>query len=184
MPDWHAVFVPSTPVLEIFLRGTITFLVLMAMLRAAGQREAGGLGITDVFLVVLVAEAVAPGLVGENHSVADGVMLAATVIFWSLVLDAVAYRWPRLGRFIKARPRLLIKEGRLNHKVMRRELMTRSEVTVQLRLLVGVAGHDRVLSRRVSPISIGFIGGEGQAARRGSQSWPVTRTWIGVIVDV
>lgn len=108
MPDWNAGFVPSTPVLEIFLRGTITFLVLMAMMRAAGQREAGGLGITDVFLVVLVAEAVAPGLVGENHFVADGVMLAATVILWSLVLDAVAYRWPRLGRVIKARPRLLI----------------------------------------------------------------------------
>ncbi|PNG19946.1 DUF421 domain-containing protein [Streptomyces cahuitamycinicus] len=134
MPDWNAVFVPSTPVLEIFLRGTITFLVLMAMMRAAGQREAGGLGITDVFLVVLVAQAVAPGLVGESHSITDGVILAATVILWSLVLDAVAYRWPRLSRVIKARPRLLIEHGRLNHKVMRRELMTRSEVTVQLRL--------------------------------------------------
>ncbi|MFJ4821022.1 DUF421 domain-containing protein [Streptomyces sp. NPDC088801] len=84
--------------------------------------------------MVLVAQAVAPGLVGESHSITDGVILAATVILWSLVLDAVAYRWPRLSRVIKARPRLLIEHGRLNHKVMRRELMTRSEVTVQLRL--------------------------------------------------
>ncbi|MFC4059070.1 DUF421 domain-containing protein [Planomonospora corallina] len=134
MPDWGAIFLPSTPVLEIFVRGTVTFFALLLMLRVAGQRESGGLGITDVLLVVLVAEATAGGLTGESHSVADGVLLVATILLWSVAVDAIAYRWPRASRLLKAQPRALIDDGRLNARVMRREFMTREEVLSQLRL--------------------------------------------------
>lgn len=134
MPDWNALFALTVPALEIFLRGTLTFLALMAMVRLAGQRETGGLGLTDIFLVVLVAQAVQPGMVSGASSLLDGALLAATVFFWSLVLDAVAYRWPALARVIKSQPRLLIDDGRFHHKALRRELMTEDELMVQLRL--------------------------------------------------
>ncbi|MFI1462472.1 DUF421 domain-containing protein [Nocardia carnea] len=68
MPDWNSVFAPTVPPLELVLRGTITFLSLMAMMRLAGQRESGGLGLTDVFLMILIAEAAAPGLLGGKSS--------------------------------------------------------------------------------------------------------------------
>jgi uncharacterized membrane protein YcaP (DUF421 family) len=85
-------------------------------------------------LVVLVAEAAAVGLHGDATSVTDGVLLVATILFWSVAFDAIAYRWPRLGRLIKAQPRPLIKAGEVNPKVLRRELMTRDELVAQLRL--------------------------------------------------
>lgn len=62
MPDWQTIFDLSLPLLELFVRGTFTFLALLALMRIVGQREAGGLGVTDVLLVVLVAQAAAPGL--------------------------------------------------------------------------------------------------------------------------
>ncbi|MFG2102651.1 DUF421 domain-containing protein [Micromonospora echinaurantiaca] len=134
MPDWGELFALSRPPLEILVRGTVTFLALLALLRLTGQREAGGLGITDVLLIVLVADAAGGGLVGESHSVADGIALVATILFWSVALDALVYRWPRLAVLLKARPRLLIVDGRLNRAVMRREFMTYDEVLSQLRL--------------------------------------------------
>ncbi len=103
-------------------------------MRIVGQRESGGLGITDVLLVVLVAEAVAPGLHGGARTVADGLLLVATILLWSVAMDALAYRWPSLGRLIKARPRPLIEQGRVNPRVLRREFMTHEEVLSQLRL--------------------------------------------------
>lgn len=134
MPDWGAIFLLSTPVLEIFVRGTVTFLALLVMLRLAGQRESGGLGLTDVLLVVLVAQAAAGGLSGGSESIADGLLLVATILLWSIAVDAIAYRWPLAARLLKARPRPLIADGRLDHRVMRREFMTREEVLSQLRL--------------------------------------------------
>ena len=46
MPDWKAIFEPSAPLLELFVRGTVTFLALMMLLRLVGQRESGGLGLS------------------------------------------------------------------------------------------------------------------------------------------
>ncbi|WP_281284821.1 hypothetical protein [Nonomuraea mesophila] len=40
-------------------------------------------------------------------------------------MDAVACLWPRAAKVLKAQPRPLIHDGRLNVRVMRREFMTR-----------------------------------------------------------
>jgi uncharacterized membrane protein YcaP (DUF421 family) len=135
MIDTEALLSTSVPILETFLRGTITFFGLLAMMmRIIGQRESGALGITDVLLVVLVAEASAVGLHGTATSVTDGLLLVARILFWSLVVDAISYRWPAAGRLLKAQSRVLIDKGVVNRSVVRRELMTHDEVLAQLRL--------------------------------------------------
>lgn len=106
----------------------------MLCLRVVGQREAGGLGLTDLLVVVLIVDAASAGLTGEASTIGDGFILVGTILFWSVVLDAISYRWPRLGRILKARPKPLIENGQLNRRVMRRELMTDVEVYAQLRL--------------------------------------------------
>ncbi|GGT44278.1 hypothetical protein GCM10010271_55300 [Streptomyces kurssanovii] len=106
MPDWNAVFVPSVPPLELFLRGTISFLALLAMMRVIGQRESGGLGISDILLVVLVAEAIAPSLEGNSRAIPDGLLVAATIVFRSLTIDAVhigGRPWPTSSRPVPGR---------------------------------------------------------------------------------
>ncbi len=134
MPEWDVVFSMTVPPLELVLRGTVVFLALIGVLRLAGRREAGGLGITDLLVVVLVVEAAGAGLRGDASSIADGAVLVGTVMLWSVLLDAASYRWPRLGTIVKARPRAVVRDGELDHRVLRRELMTRDEVLSQLRL--------------------------------------------------
>jgi uncharacterized membrane protein YcaP (DUF421 family) len=132
--DWSSMFGPSAPLLEAFVRGTVMYLVLFVFMRVIGQRESGALGLTDVLLVVLVAEAAAVGLHGAAESITDALVVVAAILFWSVVLDALAYRFPRLAPLLKARPRTLIRNGVLNRKVMRREFMNEDEVLSQLRL--------------------------------------------------
>lgn len=134
MPDWQTLFDPSAPLVETFVRGTVTFLSILTLMRVVGQRESGALGITDVLLVVLVAEAAAAGLHGKADSLTEGVVLVATILFWSVVVDALAYRWPSLAGVLKARPKPLIEDGEVNRRVMRRELMTDDELEAQMRL--------------------------------------------------
>src|SRR3712207_1694603 len=134
MAGLRSILETSLPLSELVLRGTVMYLAVLALMRVVGQRESGGLGMTDVLLVVLVAEAAAPGLHGDAASVTDSVVLVATVLFWSIAVDAIAYRSPRLAEILKARPKPLIEDGELNRRVMRRELMTDDEVRSQLRL--------------------------------------------------
>lgn len=148
--DITEVLSPSVTVTELVVRGTLVFLGLMLCLRLVGQREAGGLGLTDLLVVVLIVDAASSGLTGDTDTIGDGFILVGTILFWSVALDAVSYRWPRLGRILKARPKPLIEDGRLNRRVMRRELMTDVEVFAQLRLH-GVERLDQVHRAYLEP---------------------------------
>ncbi len=151
MPAWDDIITPNVPLTEIFIRGTVTFLALTAMMRVVGQRETGGLGLTDLLVVVLVAQAVDSGLAGDTaSSVLDGLLLVAVILFWSVLLDAMSYRWPRLARFVKSRPETLIEDGRLNRRTMRREFLTYDEVLSQLRLH-GLENVDQVSRAYIEP---------------------------------
>ena len=134
MLNWAQILTPSVALAELFFCGTLVFLGLMLLFRLLGQRESGGLGLTDLLVVVLVVDAASAGLTGDTDTIGDGFILVLTILFWSVVLDAASYRWPRLGRVLKARPKPLIEDGRLNRRVMRRELIPDVEVFAQLRL--------------------------------------------------
>lgn len=134
MPDWGDVFRPATPIAETLIRGTVMFLTLFVLLRVAGQRESGVHSLTDLLVVVLVAQAAANGMAGEGNSIGDSVLLIATVLAWSVILDAIAYRWPRVAPLIKPRARPLIVDGRIDRHALRREFMQKEELMAELRL--------------------------------------------------
>lgn len=132
--NWSTILLPSMPVWELMVRGSVAFLALMFLLRLVGQRESGGIGLTDLLVVVLVADAVGAGTMSGADTVTDGLVVATTMLALSVGLDAFAYRWPRLGRLLKPRPRPLISDGQFNRRAMRREFMNEQEVLSQLRL--------------------------------------------------
>lgn len=150
MSDWIGVLVPSLPLGELFVRGTVTYVGLVLLLRVVGRREAGGLGMTDLVVVLLVVNAASTGLTGDGETLGDGFVLVVTVLAWSVALDALSYRWSHLGRLFKAPPRVLIEDGRLNRRVMLRELMSEEEVQSQLRLH-GIHDVDKVEQAWIEP---------------------------------
>ena len=73
--------VPTVSVWDLIARGTITFLGLMLIFRVIGRREAGGLGITDLLVVLLVVDASSSGLLGGSETLGDSAILVLTVVF-------------------------------------------------------------------------------------------------------
>lgn len=59
--DWKNIFLPGTPLLEIFLKGTLVYLSLFLLLRVVLKRESGTVGVTDLLVVVLLADAAQKG---------------------------------------------------------------------------------------------------------------------------
>lgn len=150
MDDWIHALLPSLSLGELVLRGTITYLGLTLLMRIVGQREAGRLGMTDLLVVLLAVNAATVGLTGEAETIGDGFVLVVTVLAWSVALDALSYRWPRIGRVFKSRPRPLIEDGEVNRRALRRELMSHEEVLSQLRLH-GIEDLDRVHRAFIEP---------------------------------
>jgi uncharacterized membrane protein YcaP (DUF421 family) len=59
VPDGGSIFALTAPIGEVIVRGTVIFLALLVLMRVVGQRESGALGLTDVLVVVLIADAAA-----------------------------------------------------------------------------------------------------------------------------
>jgi uncharacterized membrane protein YcaP (DUF421 family) len=134
MLEWTKLFALSAPLGESLLRGTVMYLAIYAITRVVGKREAGAHSLTDLLVVVLVAEAAAPGLAGESKGILDSLVVIATLFAWSVAIDAAAYRWPALAPVLKARAMPLISNGQINQKALRREFMQREELMAELRL--------------------------------------------------
>lgn len=152
--DWRSVFVPTVPLLEIILRGTVIYLFLFFMLRVS-RRETGGMGISDLLVVVLVADASQNAMTSEYKSITEGLVLVATIAFWDFLLDWLGYRFACIERLLRPAPLLLIKNGRLLRQNMKRELIREEELMAKL--------HEHGIRERELPdVSRCYLEGDGR----------------------
>jgi uncharacterized membrane protein YcaP (DUF421 family) len=131
--DWRTLVIPTVSVAEMILRGSLMYLFLLGCLRFL-RRETGVIGITDLLVVVLIADAAQNAMSRDYTSVTDGVILVATIFGWDYLLDWAAYRFPRLQQLLRPAPLPLVKNGRVVRQNLQRELITEAELMSQLRL--------------------------------------------------
>jgi len=131
--DWRPVLIPTGSITEVIVRGTLMYLALFALLRLILKRQSGGLAMTDVLVIVLIADAAQNGMANEYRSVTEGVVLVATIIFWSYALDWLDYYAPWFRTFFRPPPLLLVEDGKLMRRNMRQELITPDELMTALR---------------------------------------------------
>lgn len=130
--DWHSLLVPSVGIVEIFLRGTAIYFFLFIVLRVL-RREAGAIGISDLLVVVLIADAAQNAMASDYKSITEGIVLVGTIAFWDYFLDWLGYRFPGLQRLLRPKPLLLIKDGRIQWRNLRQEMISEEELLGQLR---------------------------------------------------
>lgn len=135
MPDLGSIFLPETPLLEIFVRGSLTYLAILALLRIARNRSSSSIGMADLLLIVLIADAAQNAMADDYSSWTDGMLLIGTIVGWAYALDWLAYRYPKtLGRWVHPEPRTLVKDGEVVQRNLDRTLISREELMSQLRL--------------------------------------------------
>lgn len=130
--NWSEIFWPKHPV-EMLLRGTVMYLSLFLLMRFVLKREAGSIGTADLLMVVVIADAAQNALAGNYQSITDGVILVATILFWNYTLDWLSYHSPTLRNIIQSKPLVLVQDGKMNRRNMRKELVTKDDLLVELR---------------------------------------------------
>ena len=131
--DWTAMFVPQRSLLELVLRGTIMYLLIFAMLRMVLRRQVGGIGTSDVLVIVLVAEVAGNSIAPNEQSLVEGAVLVATILAWSYATEWLQYRFPAFERLVRDPKLKLIEDGRMLRRNMRQEFVTAEELMAQLR---------------------------------------------------
>lgn len=131
--DWKSVFVPTVSILEIIFRGTVVYLALLALNRFVLKRGSGSLGITDLLLIVLIADAAQSAMASDYKSITEGLVLVVTLFFWSYFLDWLGSKYSGFQRFLLPPPLPLIKNGQMIRSNMRSEMVSQDELMSYLR---------------------------------------------------
>lgn len=130
--DWTSLLVPTRSLAEIFVRGTVIYLVLFLAMRLLPRRTIGALGPSDLLVVVLIADAVQNAMAGGYESLTEGLLLATVIFGWATFIDYLDFRFPQL-HIASARAKEMVRDGQLLRDNMAREQVTEEEVMSQLR---------------------------------------------------
>lgn len=131
--DWAGLFNFSVPVLETVIRGTVVYWFLFVIFRFVIRRDVGAVGLADVLILVVVADASQNAMAGEYTSISDGLVLVSTLIGWNVLFDWLSYRFLWFRRIADSSALCLVKNGRVQRRNMRREMITDEELWSKLR---------------------------------------------------
>ncbi len=121
-------------VVENVVRATLVYWMLFLVLRFLPNRKTGGIGPTDLLVVVLLANAVQYAIQREGTAITDAAIQIATIIGWSVAFDLLGDRIPALRSVLRSEPVEVIRDGAVIARNLRREFMTEDELHAQLRL--------------------------------------------------
>lgn len=131
--DWAEVFALGLSPLELIARGSAMYWFLFFIFRFLVRRDVGSVGVADILILVIVADAAQNAMSGEYTSVTDGFVLVGTLIFWNVFLDRLSFRYRWFRRFATAPPLCIVLDGKLLRRNMRKEYITDEELWAQLR---------------------------------------------------
>jgi uncharacterized membrane protein YcaP (DUF421 family) len=131
--DLGELFVFSLPIGEIVLRGSVVYWFLFVLFRAVARRDIGAVGLADVLVVVIIADAAQNAMAGGYESISDGLVLISTIVFWNLAVDWLSYRFPWFRRLAQPGALLLVDRGRILHRNLRQELLSVDDLMAKLR---------------------------------------------------
>src|SRR3712207_6527573 len=127
--DWLGVLAPDTPLLELVARGSVLYFGILIITRLMPRRTGGELAMMDLIFVLLIAEGAAHAM-GEYTSVADGIVMIATLMGWNYLINSLSYRVPFIERLVSSPPLQVIRDGELLRRNMRREFLTEDRKSV------------------------------------------------------
>lgn len=132
--DWRAMATPSVGLPGLFFRATLMYLAVVLVLRLL-RRHGDTLTGADLLAVVLIVDAVKGALGSDFGAFTGGAVMIGVVYLWEYSLEALSYWSPRLRALLTGGPLLLIRDGRLLRRNLRRVMLSRAELQAQLREL-------------------------------------------------
>lgn len=108
------------------------FFAMYTLLRVF-RRQAGTVGMADLLVIVVIADAAQNGMAGDSKSVTEAVLLIGTIVLWDWFFDWLGFRSTFFSRILEPQGLVLVRNGRMMRKNMEKEMITEEDIFSQLR---------------------------------------------------
>lgn len=130
---WQDMFVVGLPILEKIIRPVIVYFFLVIVLRLSGKRELVQLNPFDLVVLLTLSNTVQNAIIGEDNSVTGGIIGATSLLLTNYLVVRFLYSHKNLDQFIEGKADVLIENGNLHEKNLKRELITMAQLEAAAR---------------------------------------------------
>jgi uncharacterized membrane protein YcaP (DUF421 family) len=118
---------------DIALRGIALFLFVYLLTRVIGRRELSSLQPFDLILLIVLGDSIQQGLTQDDYSITGAVIAVGTIASLQVLTSWSAFRFPWLRRALDGHPVVLVEDGKVIEKNLRRERLTIDDLAEQAR---------------------------------------------------
>lgn len=119
--------------MDIVIRAAVAFLVILLLTRIVGRRELNTLEPFDLILLVTVGDLVQQGVTQNDFSVTGLVLAVGTIAALTVLFSYLPWRFQVLRPVLEGEPVILIEDGNVIEKNLRRHRLTKQEVAAEAR---------------------------------------------------
>src|SRR5438270_5606910 len=107
-PALHSLLYTDIPWWSLVIRAVVVYVAVLLLLRVAGKRQVGQMGMTEFVALLLISNAVQNAMNGGDNSLVGGLILAGVLIALATLFAYLTFRSSRFERAVQGRPTLLI----------------------------------------------------------------------------
>ena len=124
----------SMPWWQFVLRGALSYLALLILMRLTGKRAFSDMSPFDVVVLIIVGGTLRSAIVGHDTSLPGPLLALMTILMLDKLLAHLAARSERINRLLEGTPLLLVAAGTVFSKSLRRAGIPGAAIERELRL--------------------------------------------------
>jgi uncharacterized membrane protein YcaP (DUF421 family) len=118
---------------DIVIRAAVAFVFILLLTRVVGRRELNTLEPFDLILLVTIGDLVQQGVTQNDFSVTGLMLAVGTIGVLTVVFSYLPWRFKRLRPILEGEPVILIQDGNVIDKNLRRNRLTQEEIAAEAR---------------------------------------------------
>jgi len=138
-------FSDSSSVIRILVVGTLSYLLILLVLRISGKRTLSKMNSFDFIVTVALGSVLANILTSQDVALVDGILSFSLLVGLQFISSWLSVRSDTFNQFIKSSPKLIYYNGRYHKAAMKKERIPKVEI-LQTARSEGIESMENVLA--------------------------------------
>lgn len=120
--------------MDIVVRAIVAFCFVFLLTRLIGRRELSSLQPFDLMLLIVIGDLIQQGVTQNDLSLTGLVLTVGVFALMTLAASYVGFRFPRIRPILEPEPLILIEDGNVIERNLKKERLTPDELAAEARL--------------------------------------------------
>jgi uncharacterized membrane protein YcaP (DUF421 family) len=130
--------------MDAVLRAGAIYIFLLLLFRISGRRTLSEITTFDFILLLIIGEATQQGLLGDDFSVTNALLIIATLIVMDIALSLFKEHVPIAGKLLDGMPMVLVENGQPLRDRMKKARVDEYDIMEEARRAQGLERMDQI----------------------------------------